>query len=109
MRTNLEARLLTVNTGPLLAGYMHRPGQQIWIDEHAAKFIDAAANTPHRGMTSTSVLVKVSTCSTATREILVTWSSAATSFAPENAGWTAHHFDSSENPQRAASGRRQRL
>ena len=56
MRTNLEARLLTVNTGPLLAGYMHRPGQQIWIDEHAAKFIDAAANTPHRGMTSTSVL-----------------------------------------------------
>ena len=45
MRVNLQERLLTVNTGPLLAGYVHRPGQQTWIGEHAAKFIDAATNT----------------------------------------------------------------
>jgi len=44
MRINLEQRLLAVNTAPLLAGYVHRPGQQTWIGEHAGKFIDAATN-----------------------------------------------------------------
>ncbi len=42
---NRQQRLLAgVNLEPLLAGYEHRPGQQTWIGEHAAKFIDAGTN-----------------------------------------------------------------
>lgn len=42
---NWQKRLLAgVQVEPLLAGYEHRPGQQTWIGEHAAKFIDAGTN-----------------------------------------------------------------
>lgn len=41
---NRSARLLQVDTGPLLAGYRQRPGKQTWIGEHLAKFIDAGVN-----------------------------------------------------------------
>lgn len=44
--TNLEHRLLEgVKVDVLLEGYRHRPGQQTWIGEHCAKFIDAATYT----------------------------------------------------------------
>lgn len=43
---NLEKRLLEgVDVDVLLQGYRHRPGQQTWIGEHCAKFIDAATHT----------------------------------------------------------------
>jgi len=42
---NARKRLLEgVDPEPLLKGYRQRPGQQTWIGEHAAKFIDAATN-----------------------------------------------------------------
>ena len=45
MTVNLEQRLLEgVDPEPLLKGYRQRPGQQTWIGEHIAKFIDAATN-----------------------------------------------------------------
>ena len=45
MTVNLERRLLEgVDPEPLLKGYRQRPGQQTWIGEHIAKFIDAATN-----------------------------------------------------------------
>lgn len=43
---NLEKRLLAgVDVDVLLEGYRRRPGQQTWIGEHCAKFIDAATYT----------------------------------------------------------------
>ncbi len=45
MEVNVERRLLEgVDIEPLLKGYRQRPGQQTWIGEHLAKFIDAATN-----------------------------------------------------------------
>ncbi len=45
MTVNVERRLLEgVDIEPLLKGYRQRPGQQTWIGEHLAKFIDAATN-----------------------------------------------------------------
>jgi DUF1680 family protein len=45
LRVNAQRRLLEgVNTEALLQGYKRRPGQQTWIGEHAAKFIDAGTN-----------------------------------------------------------------
>jgi len=42
---NIRKRLNEgVDTEPLLKGYRQRPGQQTWIGEHLAKFIDAATN-----------------------------------------------------------------
>ena len=42
---NIQKRLIEgVDTEPLLQGYKRRPGQQTWIGEHVAKFIDAATN-----------------------------------------------------------------
>jgi DUF1680 family protein len=45
LQVNIEKRLLGgVELEALLAGYKKRPGQQTWVGEHAAKFIDAATN-----------------------------------------------------------------
>ncbi len=42
---NIQKRLVEgVDTEPLLQGYKRRPGQQTWIGEHIAKFIDAATS-----------------------------------------------------------------
>jgi hypothetical protein len=42
---NIQKRLIEgVDPEPLLKGYRQRPGQQTWIGEHLAKFIDAATN-----------------------------------------------------------------
>jgi DUF1680 family protein len=39
---NERNRLLVVDTVPLLAGYLKRPGEQEWIGEHVGKWLDAA-------------------------------------------------------------------
>jgi DUF1680 family protein len=39
---NERNRLLVVDTGPLLAGYLKKPGEQEWIGEHVGKWLDAA-------------------------------------------------------------------
>lgn len=39
---NESRRLLVVDTEPLLAGYLKRPGEQAWIGEHVGKWIHAA-------------------------------------------------------------------
>jgi DUF1680 family protein len=39
---NERNRLLVVDTDPLLAGYLKRPGKQEWIGEHVGKWLDAA-------------------------------------------------------------------
>jgi DUF1680 family protein len=39
---NERGRLLVVDTVPLLAGYIKKPGEQPWIGEHVGKWIDAA-------------------------------------------------------------------
>jgi DUF1680 family protein len=39
---NEKSRLLVVDTVPLLAGYIKKPGEQEWIGEHVGKWIDAA-------------------------------------------------------------------
>ncbi len=39
---NERNRLLVVDTKPLLAGYLKKPGQQEWIGEHVGKWLDAA-------------------------------------------------------------------
>ncbi len=45
LAVNIQRRLIEgVDVKPLLQGYRKRPGQQTWIGEHAAKFIDAATN-----------------------------------------------------------------
>ena len=43
-RERPQASLEGVDTEALLKGYRQRPGQQTWIGEHIAKFIDAATN-----------------------------------------------------------------
>lgn len=43
---NAQKRLMeSIDTDVILAGFRNRPGQQVWIGEHAGKFIDAATNT----------------------------------------------------------------
>lgn len=42
MRINIEKRLLTFNLPSILEPYIHRPGKQTWIGEHAGKFLHAA-------------------------------------------------------------------
>jgi hypothetical protein len=39
---NERSRLLVVDTDPLLAGYLKKPGKQEWIGEHVGKWLDAA-------------------------------------------------------------------
>lgn len=39
---NVGQRLLAVDTGPLLAGFQHRPGEHPWIGEHIGKWLHAA-------------------------------------------------------------------
>ncbi len=39
---NERNRLLVVDTDPLLAGYLKKPGEQEWIGEHVGKWLDAA-------------------------------------------------------------------
>jgi DUF1680 family protein len=39
---NERNRLLVVDTTPLLAGYLKKPGEQEWIGEHVGKWLDAA-------------------------------------------------------------------
>jgi len=39
---NERARLLAVDTGPLLAGYRKKPGEHPWIGEHIGKWLHAA-------------------------------------------------------------------
>jgi DUF1680 family protein len=39
---NEQNRLLVVDTDPLLAGYLRKPGKQEWIGEHVGKWLDAA-------------------------------------------------------------------
>ncbi|HEY4990439.1 MAG TPA: beta-L-arabinofuranosidase domain-containing protein, partial [Opitutaceae bacterium] len=39
---NERNRLLVVDTEPLLAGYLKKPGKQEWIGEHVGKWLDAA-------------------------------------------------------------------
>jgi uncharacterized protein len=39
---NERNRLLVVDTEPLLAGYLNKPGKQEWIGEHVGKWLDAA-------------------------------------------------------------------
>jgi DUF1680 family protein len=41
---NEKSRLLVVDTVPLLAGYLKKPGEQEWIGEHVGKWIDAATH-----------------------------------------------------------------
>src|SRR6202011_1300561 len=43
-RINLEKRLLAINSAPLLSGFEHRPGAQVWIGEHVGKFLFTASN-----------------------------------------------------------------
>ena len=45
MRVNLEGRLLHIDEKGLLEGFQQRPGKQVWIGEHAGKFLHAACNT----------------------------------------------------------------
>lgn len=45
LQVNLEGRLLRVDEARLLAGFLHKPGEQDWIGEHAGKFLHAAGNT----------------------------------------------------------------
>ncbi len=45
MRVNLEGRLLHIDEKGLLEGFQQRPGKQVWIGEHAGKFLHAASNT----------------------------------------------------------------
>ena len=48
MRTNVEGRLLRVDTEAFLAGFVHRDSagsfDAAWLGEHAGKFLDAACN-----------------------------------------------------------------
>ena len=44
MQDNITNRLLKVDELRILAGFQHPPGEQIWIGEHAGKFLHAAAN-----------------------------------------------------------------
>jgi len=39
---NATNRMLTVDTGPLLAGFRHKPGSHPWIGEHVGKWMHAA-------------------------------------------------------------------
>ena len=39
---NATNRLLSVDTGPLLAGFHHKPGSHPWIGEHVGKWMHAA-------------------------------------------------------------------
>ena len=45
MRVNLEGRLLHIDEKGLLEGFQQRPGKQVWIGEHAGKFLHAACDT----------------------------------------------------------------
>lgn len=45
MEANLNGRLLTLDTAPLVEGFQERPGRQDWIGEHVGKFLHAAGNT----------------------------------------------------------------
>ena len=45
LRVNLEGRLLHIDEKGLLEGFQQRPGKQVWIGEHAGKFLHAACNT----------------------------------------------------------------
>jgi DUF1680 family protein len=44
MQVNHDARLLTLDTAPLLEGFQKRPGRHEWIGEHVGKFLHAACN-----------------------------------------------------------------
>ena len=44
MEINQDKRLLNVDEKGILEGFQHRPGKQVWIGEHAGKFLHAAAN-----------------------------------------------------------------
>ncbi len=42
---NLDKRLLKIDSGILLSGFVHRPGSQTWIGEHVGKFLFSASRT----------------------------------------------------------------
>lgn len=42
---NLNKRLLQIDSGILLSGFVHRPGSQTWIGEHVGKFLFSASQT----------------------------------------------------------------
>ena len=42
LAANEAKRLLAVDTGPLLAGFQHKPGSHPWIGEHVGKWLHAA-------------------------------------------------------------------
>lgn len=42
---NLDKRLLLIDSGILLSGFVHRPGSQTWIGEHVGKFLFSASKT----------------------------------------------------------------
>jgi hypothetical protein len=42
--TNIEKRLLKIDSAILLSGFKKRPGSQTWIGEHVGKFLHSASN-----------------------------------------------------------------
>jgi len=43
--TNLDKRLLQIDSATILSGFEHRPGTQTWIGEHVGKFLFSASKT----------------------------------------------------------------
>ena len=41
---NLEERLLKIDEGGIMGGYLQRPGNHPWIGEHVGKYLEAACN-----------------------------------------------------------------
>src|ERR1700754_1165601 len=42
LNTNLDKRLLRIDSAIILSGFEHRPGSQTWIGEHVGKFLFSA-------------------------------------------------------------------
>jgi len=45
IQQTLQERLLKIDEKKLMADYLHRPGEQEWIGEHAGKYLETACNT----------------------------------------------------------------
>ena len=45
LNTNLDKRLLQIDSAIILSGFEHRPGSQTWIGEHVGKFLFSASKT----------------------------------------------------------------
>jgi len=44
IQQNLQERLIKIDEKKIMAGYLHRPGEQEWIGEHAGKYLETACN-----------------------------------------------------------------